>query len=209
MGMVVQFHARASAGSRAASAAKVSAVKPASRARSVRKIESHHSDGMLLRCGHFLAAATPAPISAANASGESHSPTTSRKLETMLPLIGQSVLNCKANLSHDLGNPGGYKPAMAQDEGYSDFYRAFIARTKAAREASGYTQAQIGELLDGLAQDHYKQFEGRSPLPHHLIPRFCLLCRVNMMWMLTGKGKGPAEVPAPAPRRRQVKRAVA
>lgn len=207
MGDVLQFrnHARASAGSRAAKAASVSAVKPALCATSVRKIGNHHSAGIVLRCGHFRAASALAPISAASAAGVSQSSTTSRKLETMEPLIGQSVLNCKANLSHDYDAQRGFNTAMPKDEGYSDFYRAFIGRTKAAREASGYTQQEMGELLDGLPQDHYKQFEGRSPLPHHLIPRFSLLCRVNMLWLLTGKGKGPAEMPAPPRQRRAPK----
>ena len=40
-----------------------------------------------------------------------------------------------------------------------------------------------------MPQDKYKQYEGRSLLPHHLIRRFCLIARIDLEWLMTGQGK--------------------
>lgn len=63
-----------------------------------------------------------------------------------------------------------------------------MARVAAARAALGWKQWQMAEALD-MPQDKYKQYEKRSLLPHHLIRRFCLISRIDMEWLLTGRGK--------------------
>ena len=54
--------------------------------------------------------------------------------------------------------------------------------------ALGWKQWQMAEAL-GMPQDKYKQYEGRSLLPHHLVRRFCLIARVDLEWLMTGQGK--------------------
>jgi DNA-binding XRE family transcriptional regulator len=58
------------------------------------------------------------------------------------------------------------------------YRHAFLARTAQARERAKYTQAEIAEILD-ITQDTYKQYEKRTPLPHYLIPRFCLATKTD------------------------------
>ncbi len=77
---------------------------------------------------------------------------------------------------------------MADSETEAEYKQSFMARVAAARTALGWKQWQMAEALD-MPQDKYKQYEGRSLLPHHLIRRFCLIARVDMEWLLTGRGK--------------------
>jgi transcriptional regulator with XRE-family HTH domain len=68
------------------------------------------------------------------------------------------------------------------------YKKAFIQRTKQAREASKLTQAETANLL-GIPQDHYKQYETRSMLPRQLIPPFCAIMRVTELWLLAGRDR--------------------
>jgi hypothetical protein len=70
----------------------------------------------------------------------------------------------------------------------TDYRAAFLSRTKAARVNAGFTQEQIARALD-MPQDKYKTYEVRSLLPHSLIERFCLITRVDPLWLLTGSGQ--------------------
>lgn len=99
---------------------------------------------------------------------------------------------------------------MAESETENEYKQAFMARVAAARTRLGWKQWQMAEALD-MPQDKYKQYEKRSLLPHHLIRRFCLIARVDMEWLMTGRGKmapdlpefTPDIVPAPKPRTRK------
>lgn len=77
---------------------------------------------------------------------------------------------------------------MADSETESQYKQAFMARVAQARIARNLKQWQIAEAL-GMPQDKYKQYESRSLLPHHLIGRFCIICRVDPEWLLTGRGQ--------------------
>jgi transcriptional regulator with XRE-family HTH domain len=70
--------------------------------------------------------------------------------------------------------------------GTTQFKRQFIARTKLAREGTGKSQAEMAVEL-GIGgkdpQGTYKQYEVRSYLPHHLIPRFCQLTGVSLEYL--------------------------
>lgn len=77
---------------------------------------------------------------------------------------------------------------MTDAETESEYKQRFTERVASARIALGWKQWQMAEAL-GMAQDKYKQYEGRSLLPHHLIRRFCLIARVDLEWLLTGQGK--------------------
>ncbi|MDB5579806.1 MAG: hypothetical protein JWR80_4982 [Bradyrhizobium sp.] len=85
---------------------------------------------------------------------------------------------------------------MPSEQSKTEYKRHFIERVKAARVARGYTQHDIAELLD-IDQGNYKQYETRSFLPHDLVPRFCLACGVDCMWLFSAKGKGPQMLPQP------------
>lgn len=81
--------------------------------------------------------------------------------------------------------------------GKSDFNTAFCRRTKEARGLASFTQESIAELF-GMDRDTYKQYEIRSPLPHYLIPRFCIATHVTPAWLFGFKAAKQA-TPLPFP----------
>lgn len=196
MGTLIRLparHVRASAGSRAAIVARASAVKPASCAVCVARTAVHHSAGRLSLWNHFRAASGEAPISAAIAPGEFHSPIITRNDVSELSMpdcLGQSVLKSKAEMSHDAGQVFSDYSGMADRMSETEEKAAFIRRVRMAREARFQTQRPILTLLE-LEQGTYKQYEKRTPLPHRLIPKFCAATGVSLEWLLTGEGQGP------------------
>lgn len=60
------------------------------------------------------------------------------------------------------------------------FNNALCDRTQQFREEWGGTQAQMALLL-GVPVDRYRKYETRSPLPHYLVERFCIVvgCTVD------------------------------
>lgn len=190
----IQEHVLAS-GWRAAKAVNVSAVRPAAVARSVARTSSHQSAGTLLRCHHLETTQDRTPISAAMASLEGHSSMISRKeLICDIPnFLGHSVLKRKAILSLDSDLPLGHNVPMAEPETETQYKQRFMQRVAEARIARGLKQWQLAEAL-GMAQDKYKQYEGRSLLPHHLIGRFCIVTRVDPVWLVTGRGQKPLKL---------------
>lgn len=81
---------------------------------------------------------------------------------------------------------------MSDRESEGQFKQEFTERIKAARIALGWKQWQMADALD-MPQDKYKQYEGRSFLPHHLIGRFCLITRIDPNWLMTGRGEKPIQ----------------
>ena len=82
---------------------------------------------------------------------------------------------------------------MTQDddddtEGQSAYLQSLLRRTKDLREARNLSQAEAAQLI-GVKLDAYKKYEQRSPLPHHLIPRFCRLVGTSEGFFLTGKNR--------------------
>lgn len=207
MGIIIRFarvHARASSSSvdsglRAAKATNVSAFNPASVATEVAKTAAHQSEGTLLRWNHFKTVGSLAPTSDAIASRVSQSLISSRKdviCSAMAKLIGPIVLKRKAKLSLDVKLSLGHTVSMGESETETQFKQLFTERVKAAREAQRLTQDQVAKAL-GIPQDRYKQYEGRSYLPPPLYERFCIVCRVDLVWLMTGKGQKPVRVPQP------------
>jgi DNA-binding XRE family transcriptional regulator len=107
---------------------------------------------------------------------------------SMPAFLGQTVLNIKAKVSHDCTAGLGQNRLMAKEA--SLYKQQFIARVKLARAARGLNQREMAEVLQ-MAQDTYKQYETRTMLPHHLIPRFCTICAIDTNWLFTGHGRGP------------------
>ena len=65
---------------------------------------------------------------------------------------------------------------------------AIIARVRNKRIKAGYTQESIAKRL-GIGKATYAKYESRSPLPIDLLYPFCKLCKVNIEYILVGKGK--------------------
>lgn len=106
---------------------------------------------------------------------------------------------------------------MAESE-EAQYKQDFMRRTAEARVARGWKQWQAAEAL-GIPQDQYKQYETRGMMPHRLLARFCLVCRVELEWLLTGHGtkalqplkiaeapEAPVTAAKPKPQRRRAKR---
>jgi transcriptional regulator with XRE-family HTH domain len=101
---------------------------------------------------------------------------------------------------------------MPKDPSKSAFKQRFTERVRWARIARDLTQEEIAELLS-ITQDKYKHYEGsrtvegRSYLPHDLVPKFCLATGVDAAWLFTEKGRAPVlgeppAEPARAPRKK-------
>jgi hypothetical protein len=177
----------------AARSASTSALSPLDRAIRVPSIDFHQSDGIESRCDHLRTAGTEAPISPANSSLVGHQSMMSLKdvgRSAMPELLGQAVLKIKAKMSRDepilLADYAALMDRMTETEEKAHF----IGRTVAARRARYETQKEICALLE-VDQGTYKQYETRTPLPHRLIPKFCIATGVSMEWLLSGEGKGP------------------
>lgn len=227
MGKIVRFperhHVRTSC-SRAARLVSKAADIPLERAFSVKSKEAQYSAGMLSRCHHLDTWAADTPGSS-TARPSRDFPQSSMMLRNVVKLvmpkrIGPSVLKRKAFLSLDQKKSVGHTVPMSDSETEAEYKQAFMQRVKEARIARGLKQWEMAEaLVPGMPQDKYKQYEGRSLLPHHLMGRFCLICRVDPEWLLTGKGKKALkplrEIEAPAStkpvpvRKKSVKRRVA
>lgn len=188
MGDVIVFlHGRER---RSAIRARRSKVTPDLFATGVRTMRHHHSEGIESRCGHLRAATTLAPISAASASGEPQTSTTSRKLKTMRLDIGQPVLKGKQILSGDF--PRGIRQHVPMEQQQADrlanskWRQEFSARVKQARGTR--TQQDMAELL-GITQTTYSKYEGSraSIMPPQLMPLFCKICGISLYWLLTGE----------------------
>lgn len=82
----------------------------------------------------------------------------------------------------------GQNVRMSESDVETKYKQEFMDRIRQARIARNLKQWQMGEAL-GMPQDKYKQYEGRSLLPHHLIGRFCIVTRVDPVWLLTGHGE--------------------
>lgn len=81
---------------------------------------------------------------------------------------------------------------MAESDKEAEYKQQFIERVREARIGTGMKQWQVAEGI-GIPQDHYKHYEvvgakGRL-MPHHLMSQFCIVCRVNLEWLVTGNGK--------------------
>ena len=225
MGIVVKFRRHARTFSRRrAKLVNCSGETAADLAFSVPRIEDHRSGGIQSRCHHLVTIPADAPISKAKAVrapcasfGPQSSITSRNELSFAMPnVLGQSVLKRKRFLSLDAQRSLGHNVRMGEGETETQFKQAFTKRIKEARVARGWKQWQMAEALN-MPQDKYKQYEGRTLLPHHLIGRFCLITHVDPVWLLTGRGEKPLrpikaveneQAPArPAKRRLRSKRA--
>lgn len=61
------------------------------------------------------------------------------------------------------------KVAKYKPPGFTD---KFVERTRVAREAGGYETPEDMARALGIPASTYRKYEARSPMPHHLIPKF-------------------------------------
>ena len=220
MGIVVNFakhHARASTISggtgRATKAVIVSAERPAPLAVSVLSTADHHSAGMLLRCHHLVTVhpdnLMPADLDTSSAiawrEGQRSMIAWNEGKSAMPNNLGQTVLDCKANVSYDAEKLLRHASDMDRMS-ESEEKAAFIQRVKQAREARFPTQGPILTIL-GIPQGQYKHYEKRTPLPHRFIPKFCAATGVSVDWLLTGEGKGPVALEVPRAAKKPTRKA--
>lgn len=82
----------------------------------------------------------------------------------------------------------------AQSPDPDRFVPGFLGRVRAAREATGMTQAEMALVL-GIKRSAYEKYETRTPLPHHLIKRFAAVTGADV-GELFERGDPGAAVPA-------------
>ena len=68
------------------------------------------------------------------------------------------------------------------------YNKEFVVRTRQARKHAGMTSVEVARML-GIKEPAYQKYENRTPLPHYLIERFCILVRCNVEWLVSGKGR--------------------
>jgi hypothetical protein len=210
MGMVIQFHARASTGSRAAKVVRISAVTPASLAFSVASTADHHSGGMRLREDHLRTAQFPAPTSDAIASSESHRSMIDTKdvKSAMDGIMGQLVPKIKAIVSHDYKLRSGHNVPMDQDDenvaetAWREAFRQRVRQIQGER-----SQDDMAELLC-ISRDAYSKYVGSraSAVPTRLLPRLAKIGAVSLEWLIEGPKeavKKPAKAIEPPPARKR------
>lgn len=73
------------------------------------------------------------------------------------------------------------------------FNDAVCQRTLQARLALNMSRKQMSEAL-GCSEASVQKYEIRTPLPHHLIPRFCELTGLSSWFLLTGLGREPGQM---------------
>lgn len=78
---------------------------------------------------------------------------------------------------------------MAKDTTPAQYRKAFCARLKAIREATGLSQKDFAKEYFGLERDKYAKYETRSLLPHHLISVLSDLTGHDTYFILTGKAR--------------------
>lgn len=82
---------------------------------------------------------------------------------------------------------------MSNDPTEFVFNNAYCARVKDARKAKGWSAETMASAL-GVPAERYRKYENRSPLPPYLIERFCLVCGLEVHYLVTGK-RAPTAMP--------------
>lgn len=78
----------------------------------------------------------------------------------------------------------------------SAFAKTFLARVRAAREATGMTQAEMARVL-GIRQSAYEKYETRTPLPHRLIVHFAAVTGADVDQLFLGAAAPPPSLSGP------------
>ncbi len=80
---------------------------------------------------------------------------------------------------------------MTRENPEAEAYKsAFIERTKELREARGWSQQRMAQML-GIPLENYKKYEQRTILPHYLIDRFAALVGRDISYVMIGEAANP------------------
>lgn len=71
--------------------------------------------------------------------------------------------------------------------------KAYIARTKEARIASGVSAEAVANYI-GVDHSTYRSYETRRALKQEYIARFCEITRTSERWLVSNKGLREATV---------------
>lgn len=211
MATVLLFPRHARASSRPAKRASKSMSTPAAIAFSVERTRGHHFEGMLSRLNHLITAQFPAPTSAAIASLDSQRSMTERNEEgaesDMPQSLGQFVPNCKAVMSHDLGEaPGHSVPMSDQPEKMAEsaWREAFSRRLRQIQ--GNRTQDQMAGLL-GISRDTWNKCLNRnSAFPIRLLPKLAAIGEMSVQDLIAVEKASSTSISQPktrAPRRKR------
>ncbi len=66
------------------------------------------------------------------------------------------------------------------------FRSAMCKRVRQAREDLNLNRKEFAKLI-GCEEASLQKYETRSPLPHHLIPKFCEVTGFDPWYLLTGQ----------------------
>lgn len=78
-------------------------------------------------------------------------------------------------------------PGMAKPPSEALFKANFLQRVRDLRDAKGWTQTYMAEML-GVPYENYKKWEKRDYMPHYVIPRFVGMMGVSIEFLYTGRG---------------------
>lgn len=79
-----------------------------------------------------------------------------------------------------------HNPGMTTSNEELIFNDAFCGRVKRLREEKAWSAEQMAIAL-GIPPDRYRKYEGRSPMPQYLIPRFAGVVGRSVEYILTGR----------------------
>jgi hypothetical protein len=205
---VIRFPARrhARASSRAAKRVSKSAVTPADLALSVDKTADHHSGGIRFLADHLRTATWLAPTSEAMTSNVSQSSMMeANEFKSDMPCImGPAVPKNKSIVSHDSISHLGQPVLMDQDDediAESAWREEFRERL---RKAQGNRTQQVMADLLGISRERYSKYVGgrKSMMPTRLLPRFAMICDVDLLELIEGPRKEKKAVEKPPQRQR-------
>jgi hypothetical protein len=169
---------------------------------------------MVSRFHHLITDQFVAPTSDAIASREAHKSMIDLnevKAESlsMSGLLGLSVPNIKAKMSHDLKSPVGHSGLMSNEAekiAESEWRKGFQARV---REAQGERKGKDIAKLLGISHDQYRKYVSGGDnrtitvMPPRLLTRFCLITDRDLTWLIDGpetiEEKKPARATKPKP----------
>jgi ribosome-binding protein aMBF1 (putative translation factor) len=80
-----------------------------------------------------------------------------------------------------------------------EFNEQFVRRVRQIREALGWKPALMAERM-GVPLENWRKYENRTPLPHHLIPKFCRITGAEVWFLLTGETAGKVAHATASPR---------
>lgn len=73
---------------------------------------------------------------------------------------------------------------MARDRAY---LKGLLARTKAAREATGMSQGEFAKALGLRDREAWSKYETRSPVPHEMIAALSERSGFSISYIITGR----------------------